>query len=235
MKRYLFALFTIILGSTHLCAQNNGITQLPCGTWGVNSFGTIEEVYNAKEYKYTHVGYTNDNYKSFDAEWPISFWTPNENSSYLYNIQFIPWEIKDHSIKYHLTIQNIYDVVIYDEPINTCAVALNLAFLKEEVFSIKIEPLNQNTPSPYWIAYRQKCMLLPLEVNKKKYVVTKLNECSSLACKIEVLVKENLLLDALSLLEVEKINNKNDPNIDRMYWKVASIVRLSSLQLSMER
>ena len=235
MKLYLVMLLAIALASTKLYAQYNWITQLPCDTWGDGeSKFSFESVYQENKYKYSTPGVTSENYISYDSDWSTSFWTPHTEMQYVNNVQIIRWDIKDYSIKYRLSISNLMDVEIYNEEINTCAVLINLDSIRGDFFGIKLKPINETKYPPQWISKRHDFSMYALANEKRSKVLEALNGCTTLNCKVDLLVKEQLFLDAMSLLEVEKMKSSSD-EIDSMYWKVASMVRLSWLYLSMER
>ena len=65
--------------------------------------------------------------------------------------------------------------------------------------------------------------LSPLESEDRSDVLKQLEACSELLCKMDILLKRKLYLDALSLVEMQlAIEPEKEDELKTLYWKIAN-------------
>ncbi len=209
--------------------QWKNLAPLPCDTWGKPQWSSYEPYPNA---------YGNEISKevflSFDQNYNISFISPDINyTTYINNIQIIRWQIKNTAYTYDVKILNMYDEVIYQVKAEQCGLIIFPdSLLEEDVpyvrMSIAVSNSEERIPP---ISFGTKAV----EDISRKAILNQLKNCPTIDCKIDLLVRQNKIWDAMSVLELERMRDPDNLALYSLYWDLARKARVNWAYKSYER
>jgi len=242
MKLLFIFLFIPITFSTF--AQVKSISPLSCSTWGPDQFLDFETVQRAappRPYERYPAVYTPgaSTYESFGKNRGVYAWHPdNVPYHYINNVQVLRWNICDNQT-YRIFITDMFDSILYSAPTtNSCGLIIFpdslTAFHKR--FFIRILPSDKKTlGGDLRVINFSSIELIPREEEERLAVLNQLKSCNNLECKIKILKEQKATLDILSLLELEKLKDPTNKNIDKLYWEIVSQIRYEYSGISWER
>ena len=243
MKLFFLAPFILFATLTSF-AQVKMIAPLPCNTWGNDQFLSYEEIDGMMpkqkepgKHKYMSYNYqSEDNYNSYPSKNKIYSWNLDRGYEYINNIQVIRWIIQENTSFYKISVLNIYDELLYEiENDNTCGIIIFPDSVstnsEKQVIIIEIKP--RSSDNKLLMNNFSKIFIEPSP--QKLSILKEIQGCTTLECKIEVfkLYKKNL--DILSLLELEKMRDPQNKQIDKLYWKFISEIMYNVCGLPDER
>jgi hypothetical protein len=230
--KQIFSIFIFLLLAYSSSAQNHvkDIAPLKCDTWGKPQWSSYHPVAAQNSLEISQ-----QEFLTFDQEYDVSFISPQvDYVSYVNNIQIIRWQIRNTEKKYKVRITNVYDEIIYEAPTEQCGLIIFPDSLYDEearYISLKVIPADDERP----VFNRTSFSIKPLEEVSRKAILDELKACPTIDCKVNMLVKQNRLWDAMSVLELEKMKDPDNLALYSLYWDLARKARLEWAQLSRER
>ncbi len=242
MKSLLIFLF-LSFSFFRAIAQVKYVSPLSCFTWGPDQFLDYETVRrNAPpEVQGPYQPVTSpslQSYQSFGQDRSIYSWlSDDQHYKYINNVQVIRWTINDQKIPYKITITNLYDEELYSITTeNSCGIILFPDSIDTQMPYIQVK-IKSSNPSVRLETYNFSLVSLkPRDKDERLNILKELQACNSLECKIEKLKSHhNTTLDILSLLELEKMKDRQNKSIDKLYWEFVSQIRYEFSIRSWER
>jgi hypothetical protein len=242
----LFIFLLIGFTSYHAFAQVKAFSPLSCFTWGPDQFLDFETVQrNALPdllgpYNYT-LNPSPSSYESFGKNRGVYSWLPDtDRFQYINNVQVIRWNFVDTQTPYEITVKNIFDEALYSTSTeNSCGVIIFPDSINT-IDNIILIHIKANTDQ-YERGDQLKMInfshveLRPRNKAERLATLKELQSCSSIACKIEKLKADHATLDILSLLELEKMKDPKNKDIDKLYWEIVSQIRYEFSNRAWER
>lgn len=227
MKKPLF-IFVIFILCYSASAQNQWkyIAPLKCDTWGKPQWTPYDPVLFGQGDSIPE-----EEYLSFDQDDRISFISPHIKDTYVNNVQIIRWQINKPEDTYDISISNDGEI-IYRAPAEQCGVILFPDSLfgesEHKYLSLSLIPSNDQ---PYTFN-RPSFFIQPVKEVLRKAILNELKSCPTIDCKINLLIQQNRLWDAMSVLELEKMRDPDNLALYSVYWDVARKARIGWLQHS---
>jgi len=236
---FLFIGFTFYQAS----AQVKAFAPLSCYTWGVDQFLDFETVQRLGPFQPPYTAgrpYNATSYQSFGEDREVYSWLADDQRyQYINNVQVIRWNINDRDTRYKITVSDMFDEEFYSlSTENSCGIIIfpdSIEAQKDVVF-VKIRTEDQrNMRAGINVINFGHVELHPKDKAKRLSILQELQSCTSLECKIEKLKAHNALLDILSLLELEKMKDRQNKDIDKLHWEIVSQIRYEFSVRSWER
>lgn len=245
MMNWLTFLFLLCLSFYHATAQVKAFAPLPCSTWGPDQYLSYEEVQRIAAPdplgKYMAVTSTSSaaRYETFGKDRNVYSWLPDtDHYSYINNVQVIRWNIVDKETVFKFIVKNIFDDELYSvSSENSCGVIIfpDSIQTQNNIVFIAIKPQDIDFSDQLKVINFSHVELHPRKKEERLAILDQIKACSTLECKIEKLKAYNAILDMLSLLELEKMKDRQNKTIDKLYWEIVSQIRYKYSYRSWER
>ena len=217
ITRIVLLLLTVI--APQLAAQN--VVQVTCDKFGAPDWATYEAYRKEHPIKTGSIPR-----KSTDDKKLIPI-TPESKSIYHYVLDklYFRWQPLNDSIPLKIRGVNILREEILNTHLSECAIKVNIDALVNasdgSIFTFTLHHLPEKQFSTL-LTYT----LAPMEAENRAHIVSMINRCSDLPCKIDLLMERRLYIDALSLLEQQVTTSKADEKTKSLFWATANKIRI---------
>jgi len=225
MKRAIFHL--LLLLPLAVKAQNFTIQPLACGVWGKEKWATYTEmdlqrkIYPGPVDLEVYNRYQPSNDVSFLAE---------DQFGYINNLQCVRWGLEKENIPFKVTVKENGKKIILSEAVTT---GCGLLFFPDSLMTYKNSTLEITVEQEgyYPMNYSYKA----IQKKERHAYMKELQACADIRCQVGTLLKQEKYREALSLIEIEKLRNPNDPDLESLYWRTASRIRFCPLVFKPEQ
>jgi hypothetical protein len=218
MRTIIFQLAFLLL-ALNVQAQKF-IQPLPCGTWGEQNW----TIYTAKDLeRKTYPGAVDlDSYYNFQPSNEVSFLTRDQD--YINNVQCIRWTLDETEEPFKITVsENGKRVILYEAETKGCGLIFFPDSLMKSPYSeLQVIVEGGGLPTKYFY-------FAPLFKMKRQSYLSDLKKCGEIKCQVGTLIREQKYREALSLLEIEKLRDPENPELETIYWRTASRIRFCPL------
>jgi hypothetical protein len=219
MRSIIFHFVFLLLGYT--AQAQKFIQPLPCGTWGEQNWS----IYTVKDLeRKTYPGAVNlDNYYNYEPSNEVDFLVNNE-SGYINNVQCIRWTLEETEEPFKVTVsENGKRIILYEAETKGCGlIFFPDSLLKSRYSELQFVIEGGGLATKYFY-------FTPLYQMKRNSYLSDMKTCGEIKCQVGTLIREQKYREALSLLEIEKLRDPNNPELETIYWRTASRIRFCPL------
>lgn len=220
MRTIIFQLLFLMLGYT--VQAQKFIQPLPCGTWGEQNW----TIYSAKDLeRKTYPGAVNlESYYNYEPSNEVDFLVTTE-TGYINNVQCLRWALDKTEEPFKVTVsENGKRIILYEAETKGCGlIFFPDSLLKSRYAELQIVVEGGDMPTKYFY-YSSLAMM------KRKTYISELQDCAEIKCQVGTLIREQKYREALSLLEIEKLRDPYNTELETIYWRTASRIRFCPLQ-----
>lgn len=203
-------------------AQNYTVIQpLPCGVWGKENWATYTEMDLQRK---TYPGPVDlEIYNRYKPSNDVSF-LAEDQEGYINNLQCVRWGLEKENIPFKVTVKENGKTIILSEAITT---SCGLVFFPDSLMKYKSSTLDITVEQEgyYPMNYSYKA----IQKKERNEYMNALKTCADINCQVGTLLKHEKYREALSLVEIEKLKNPNNPDLESLYWRTASRIRFCPL------
>jgi len=225
MRSFIFHL-VFLLFSCMVKAQNFTIQPLACGVWGKENWSTYTEIDLQRK---SYPGPVDlERYNKYLPSNDVSF-LAEDQYGYVNNLQCVRWSLEQDAIPYKVTVkENGKRVILSQVETTGCGLMLfpdSLMKYKGATLDITVE---QEGYYPMYYSYKA------IHKKERNELMDQMLACGEIRCQVGTLLKNEKYREALSLLEIEKLRNPYDTDLDNLYWRTASRIRFCPLVIKNE-
>jgi hypothetical protein len=219
MRNSIF-LFAFLLFAYAAKAQSF-LKPLACGTWGEQNW----KIYSIEDLeRKTMIGVVDiDSYTNFIPSNEVSFITQDQR--YINNVQCIRWTFEETEEPFKITVsENGKRIILYEAETKGCGLLFfpdSLLKTSSSELQVIVEGGGLETKYFYFT---------PEPKMNRKYYLSELKKCDEIKCQVGTLIREEKFREALCLLEIEKLRDPQNPELETLYWRTASRIRFCPIE-----
>ncbi|MDB5257555.1 MAG: hypothetical protein JWM14_2250 [Chitinophagaceae bacterium] len=202
-------------------AQNFTIQPLACGVWGKENWSTYTETDLQRK---SYPGPVDlEQYNRYKPSNDVSF-LAEDQYGYINNLQCIRWSLEQDAVPYKVTVKENGKRVILSQAVTT---GCGLILFPDSLMKFKTSTLEVTVEQEGY--YPMHYSFKAIHKKERSELMDQLLTCADIHSQVGILLKNEKYREALSLLEIEKLRNPGDPDLDNLYWRTASRIRFCPL------